>query len=182
MWLLSKGRVKEAEKSLQWLRGWVPASHIQNELNELIRYSDASKLVLKDKPSPIKETVNNKENSSYTNPVNLEDEVPNGKKSPENNPDVITFVNGSNGVVINTAPPAINPPTENTSLGGVQRKATVSEILQDLIRPQMRRPFFLVIAFFVFHNGSGFPAMRPYMVNIFEELRFPVNAHWATVS
>ncbi|XP_065219861.1 facilitated trehalose transporter Tret1-like isoform X2 [Planococcus citri] len=182
MWLLSKGRVKEAEKSLQWLRGWVPASLVQNELNELIRYSDASKLVLKDKPS-IKQTANNKENSTYSNPVNLEDELPNGKKVAENNPDVITFVNGANGVIINTpAPPTNNNlPTENTSLEGSQRKATVAEILQDLIRPQMRRPFFLVIAFFVFHNGSGFPAMRPYMVNIFQELRFPVDANWATV-
>lgn len=181
MWLLSKGRVAEAEKSLQWLRGWVPASCVQDELNELIRYSDASKLILKDKTT--KETANNKEKSTYTNPVNLDDEVP---KKIRDNPDVIKFTNGSNGVIVddnNTVrKPTAQIVTENTSLGVAERKATLLETLQDLTRPQMLRPFGLVIAFFVFHNGSGFPAVRPYMVNVFEELRFPVDAHWATVS
>lgn len=43
MWLLSKNRTADAEKSLQWLRGWVPKSTIANELKQLERYSERSK-------------------------------------------------------------------------------------------------------------------------------------------
>lgn len=43
MWLLSKNRPDDAEKSLQWLRGWVPKSAIALEFQELQRYSERSK-------------------------------------------------------------------------------------------------------------------------------------------
>lgn len=39
-WLLSKNRPKDAEKSLQWLRGWVPKSAVAHELGALQRYSE----------------------------------------------------------------------------------------------------------------------------------------------
>lgn len=39
-WLLSKNRPKEAEKSLQWLRGWVGKSSVADELQALERYSE----------------------------------------------------------------------------------------------------------------------------------------------
>lgn len=34
-WLLSKNRTKEAEKSLRWLRGWVPSETVADELKTL---------------------------------------------------------------------------------------------------------------------------------------------------
>lgn len=43
MWLLSKNRTADAEKSLQWLRGWVPKSTVSHELKQLERYSERSK-------------------------------------------------------------------------------------------------------------------------------------------
>lgn len=39
-WLLSKNRTKDAEKSLQWLRGWVDKSTVADELQALQRYSE----------------------------------------------------------------------------------------------------------------------------------------------
>lgn len=42
-WLLSKDRINEAEKSLQWLRGWVPKEAIAHEFYELQRHSERSK-------------------------------------------------------------------------------------------------------------------------------------------
>lgn len=42
MWLLSKDRTTEAEKSLQWLRGWVPKQAVAPELQDLRRYSSRS--------------------------------------------------------------------------------------------------------------------------------------------
>lgn len=37
---MSKNRAAEAEKSLQWLRGWVPKAAVAQELRELHRYSE----------------------------------------------------------------------------------------------------------------------------------------------
>lgn len=42
-WLLSREHVKEAEKSLQWLRGWTTAKSVSQEFSELQIYSQASK-------------------------------------------------------------------------------------------------------------------------------------------
>lgn len=43
LWLLMHDRVEAARKSLQWLRGWVSAGAVQEELNELQRYCSASR-------------------------------------------------------------------------------------------------------------------------------------------
>lgn len=41
-WLLTQNRFTEAEKSLQWLRGWVSSQTIQKELIELQNYANES--------------------------------------------------------------------------------------------------------------------------------------------
>ena len=44
IWLISRGRITDAESALRWLRGWVSPSAVQQELSELIRYHDETKL------------------------------------------------------------------------------------------------------------------------------------------
>ncbi|XP_052868649.1 facilitated trehalose transporter Tret1-like [Anopheles cruzii] len=39
MWLLSKDRADDAQKSLQWLRGWVSPKAVEQEFQEMKRYS-----------------------------------------------------------------------------------------------------------------------------------------------
>lgn len=39
IWLLSKDRTADAERSLRWLRGWVSKKDVEHELKELQRYS-----------------------------------------------------------------------------------------------------------------------------------------------
>lgn len=41
-WLLSQNRREDAEKSLQWLRGWVMPEKVQKELSELQNYCNES--------------------------------------------------------------------------------------------------------------------------------------------
>nr|XP_018896687.1 PREDICTED: facilitated trehalose transporter Tret1-like isoform X2 [Bemisia tabaci]XP_018896688.1 PREDICTED: facilitated trehalose transporter Tret1-like isoform X3 [Bemisia tabaci]XP_018896689.1 PREDICTED: facilitated trehalose transporter Tret1-like isoform X4 [Bemisia tabaci] len=43
MWLLSKNRMKEAEKALCWLRGWVSKEEVAEEFAQLVQYSKNSK-------------------------------------------------------------------------------------------------------------------------------------------
>lgn len=42
-WLLSRNRLRHAEKSLRWLRGWVPGNLVAQEFNELQSHSERSK-------------------------------------------------------------------------------------------------------------------------------------------
>ncbi|XP_046678872.1 facilitated trehalose transporter Tret1-like isoform X2 [Homalodisca vitripennis] len=41
-WLIGKGRIQEAEKSLQWLRGWVQPGDVQAELSMLVKSIQSS--------------------------------------------------------------------------------------------------------------------------------------------
>lgn len=43
LWLLSQNRTEDAQKSLQWLRGWVSPKAIEKEFAEVQRYSEFSK-------------------------------------------------------------------------------------------------------------------------------------------
>lgn len=50
IWLISKGRIDEAERALCWLRGWVEPSAVKQELTELVRYHEQTKLLLTNAP------------------------------------------------------------------------------------------------------------------------------------
>jgi hypothetical protein len=50
IWLISKGRIVEAEWALCWLRGWVEPRAVKQELTELVRYYDETKLLLTNAP------------------------------------------------------------------------------------------------------------------------------------
>jgi hypothetical protein len=43
MWLLSRGRIEEAERALCWLRGWVTPGAVKEEFNELKKYNNKTK-------------------------------------------------------------------------------------------------------------------------------------------
>lgn len=42
LWLLSKNRTEDAQKSLQWLRGWVSPAAVEREFKNLQQYSERS--------------------------------------------------------------------------------------------------------------------------------------------
>lgn len=50
IWLVSKGRIDEAERALCWLRGWVEPTAVKQELTELVRYHEETKLLLTNAP------------------------------------------------------------------------------------------------------------------------------------
>jgi len=50
IWLISKGRIDEAERALCWLRGWVEPRAVKQELTELVRYHEETKLLLTNAP------------------------------------------------------------------------------------------------------------------------------------
>lgn len=54
IWLLSKSRQDDARKSLQWLRGWVPAKAVDREYDELQRYEETSRACLECEKAAVK--------------------------------------------------------------------------------------------------------------------------------
>jgi hypothetical protein len=83
IWLISKGRIGEAERALCWLRGWVEPSAVKKELAELVRYHDETKLLLTNAPrnqQPRKREV------AYDNPAFVGDQ----EGEPYSSPVVVT--------------------------------------------------------------------------------------------
>jgi hypothetical protein len=128
--LLSRGRFKEAEESLCWLRGWVTPRAVSKEFNELVLYCEKMKKL---KHTPCKSAENG--NAAHASA---------------------------------------------TDVGN--RESVFLRKIRQLLKPQTLRPLLLVLMFFFFQHCSGFTAVRPYMVQVFEQLGLPVDAHWVTVS
>uniref|UniRef100_U5EU35 Putative transmembrane transport n=1 Tax=Corethrella appendiculata TaxID=1370023 RepID=U5EU35_9DIPT len=52
---------------------------------------------------------------------------------------------------------------------------------KELLRKRTMKPFILVMVYFGFCQFSGLPAMRPFLVQIFQAYNLPIDASWATV-
>ena len=76
IWLVSKGRIKEAEDALCWLRGWVEPSVVNQELTELIRYHEETKLLLSSNSATRSENT-----VAYSNPTFVEENGTGGTKT-----------------------------------------------------------------------------------------------------
>ncbi|PSN58488.1 hypothetical protein C0J52_00818, partial [Blattella germanica] len=74
IWLVSKGRIEEAESALCWLRGWVEPSVVKEELTELVRYHEETKKLL---GSPSTKT-----QVGFSNPAFVEENRTDGKTTP----------------------------------------------------------------------------------------------------
>ncbi|XP_054271113.1 facilitated trehalose transporter Tret1-2 homolog [Macrosteles quadrilineatus] len=175
LWLLSRGRLEEAEKALCWLRGWVEPRNIRAELLEMIRYSEASQL----------RKSGTLEKAAYTNDVSIDDEG----KTVTLTSNGVALKNEKSGksefVTVDLTQPdsKSNNNAENcVKFASVGEHETDWKVrMKDLVRPEMLRPLGLVIGFFFFLNASGIAAMRPYFVKVFEKLKFPITPLHATV-
>jgi len=178
LWLLSRGRLEEAEKALCWLRGWVEPRLVRAELLEMIRYSEASQL---------RKSCASLDKAAYSNNVSLDDEggktvtlTTNGvSHDREVKTDFVTvdLTDNPDKKVNNNAEDCDMRKTTNVGEHETDWKVR----LKDLVRPEMLRPLGLVIGFFFFLNASGIAAMRPYLIKVFEKLNFPITPSHATV-
>ncbi|XP_075214661.1 facilitated trehalose transporter Tret1-like [Lycorma delicatula] len=201
-WLLSRGRYSDAEKSLCWLRGWVKPHVIQQEFQEMVRYSALSKF----NKNNVQNEKENKSAVAFSNPVSLDDE----KVSNQNNgtetikkddstintsktieqekisgeefvsvelPQRADGITGNDKMKDN----ANNNKIKNTKTEEHCDKMNFIEHCKDLTRPEMLKPLTLVIGFFFVINFAGVTAIRPYQIKVFQELGFPINAYRAIV-
>lgn len=159
-------------KALCWLRGWVKPEDVQAEFDEIVRYSQASKLLVKI-PSSI-----NLQHYSYKNPtLSMSNEAIRHNHNEENIQNDI--FKGDNE--------CIKKVDFNVDLLTCEdpfdfEKLPFREKLRDFFRPEMMRPMFMVCSFFFFTYGSGMLAIRPFTVPVFEQLGFSMDPYLATVS
>lgn len=153
IWLLSRGRREDAVKALCWLRGWVSEDQVQEEFQEILRYSKACRVPQRTLRRLNLLTVTADDNISVTTQVMDTKGYANNKGYLE---------------------------TKDVDLKNV--KVSFKDRVMDFFRPEMMKPMFLVCSFFFFTYGSGMLAIRPYMVPVFLELGFTMDPFLATVS
>ncbi|KAK3909929.1 Facilitated trehalose transporter Tret1 [Frankliniella fusca] len=162
MWLVSKGRLRDAERALRWLRGWVPASAVQTELASLVQYNAEMTAMSRSKSLRAPE-------ESATVTVTRQNGVCNGG-----------FV--ADDVKEAAAPPS---PAPAPAVPGHQEDTVPRGRYLDGLRALRKRdtlwPLMLVISFFVIHHWTGLSGLRPFMVPVFRQFGLPVDAHWLTV-
>jgi Sugar (and other) transporter. len=54
IWLLSRGRYKDAENALCWLRGWVTPEVVKEEFMQLVEYNNNTNIIVKSKTTQVK--------------------------------------------------------------------------------------------------------------------------------
>lgn len=66
--------------------------------------------------------------------------------------------------------------------GNGESKRKFVETFKLLLEPETFHPLFLTISFFVFFSFGGFPSIRPFLVEVIEDFRTPMEGKWSTVS
>ncbi|KAJ4445681.1 hypothetical protein ANN_12365, partial [Periplaneta americana] len=160
IWLISKGRIKDAEKALCWLRGWEHGRAVLQELSEMVSYHDSRGI-----SSMVRCTQQYGAQANHHNP-----EFARVQRTAEPSAFVNpSFVDDNNESVTET----IVRVDSDARSGLIQRA-------KEMGRPPTRRPFLLIVAFMFFTAWSGYVAVRPFMIHVFTEFQMPVSAGWAT--
>ncbi|CAH0394487.1 unnamed protein product [Bemisia tabaci] len=145
MWLLSKGRTRDAEKALCWLRGWVSPEDVAEEFSRLVEASN---------------------NAQYRHQTETKKTEANSHQG--NTQSIVTC-------------PSSRPPVPDPLVELHSPKLSFREKARDLLRPEILRPMLVIMTMNFFYLGSGFPAFKTYMVLLFQRIRVPMNANWASV-
>jgi len=65
--------------------------------------------------------------------------------------------------------------------GRGESKRKFVEIFKLLLEPETFRPLFLTVSFFMFYAFGGYPSIRPFLVEVIEDFRTPLEGTWSTV-
>jgi len=66
--------------------------------------------------------------------------------------------------------------------GESKRKHKLVELFKLLLEPETLHPLFLTVSFFVFFAFGGYPSIRPFLVEVIDAFRTPMEGTWITVS
>jgi hypothetical protein len=69
-----------------------------------------------------------------------------------------------------------------SAAGGGGNKRKFVEMFKLLLEPETLRPLFLTVSFFVLYGFGGDPSIRPFLVEVIEDFRTPLEGTWSTVS
>nr|CAD7412758.1 unnamed protein product [Timema cristinae] len=149
IWLVSQGRVLDAERSLCWLRGWVKPAAVQEELSELLRYND-------ERICPVKGRGSSPEIAGHVNRGFVSPDEELKLKQNGTQEDKLTEAEGKNSVAYRQKD--IHDPERGTKDFSLKYK------LRQMIKMTTLRPFILINVFFFASNANGVTGTRAYMV------------------
>lgn len=70
---------------------------------------------------------------------------------------------------------------ENLQHSSLLMNKSCREQLRELCQPSTLRPFMLIVVLFLGIQFGGYSSVRPYMVQVFATMQFPLRAVWATI-
>ncbi|XP_069675807.1 facilitated trehalose transporter Tret1-like [Periplaneta americana] len=157
IWLLSRGRVKDAERSLCWLRGWVTPDVVKEEFSQLVKYNNSTKKGAMDNNAVIQLTVLNasEDTADLFDQENIDHSKPEADQT-ENN-------------------------TAQANEEDSQESHCSLETWKEMLRRPTLRPLILVNTYFLVQSFGGMASIRPYMVHVFREYGMHDEAEWITV-
>uniref|UniRef100_A0A8D8UXV6 Facilitated trehalose transporter Tret1 n=1 Tax=Cacopsylla melanoneura TaxID=428564 RepID=A0A8D8UXV6_9HEMI len=120
-WLVSKGRLEEAERSLRWVRGWSKKHKVQVEFDQLVKETKSATLYEPDHEMGQYLTNKKTQSSQFTQVCNY------------------------------------------------------------LIRPEILRPFNMIMILFFITIIASLQPMRPFLVEIFRTFGLPMKSEWVLV-
>ncbi|XP_021920752.1 facilitated trehalose transporter Tret1-like [Zootermopsis nevadensis] len=202
IWLIAQGRLKDAETSLCWLRGWVDRGaydrvttksaqkraddrETKNLLEEhnMSEYKPSPELngFLSDNQATKQATSDNAQLPSCednTDPTMREValEMKNIAGHDENQR-MISPVDKQITIEKELSTEVF---TAEVSDGG--RKSKFVTMVKLLVQPETLRPLFLTVSFFSFYGFGGMPSIRPFLVEVIDNFHTPIKGSWSSVA
>ncbi|XP_049800061.1 facilitated trehalose transporter Tret1-like [Schistocerca nitens] len=204
IWLVSRGRTKDAENALRWLRGWVQPADVQAELNELCAYykqTDADEASAAQSGTP----------GRYRKPA--PPQPPPLRRAPDVIPARALSLRRMSAEMMTpdeeaaAALAALHerhrgsqnfpvglpafaaprkevedfPEDDDDEIAAWCESAACRKVVALLGRSTLK-PLLVVSVLFFFQNWAAATAVRPYAVEVCDKFGMPIDSHWATVA
>ncbi|XP_046989555.1 facilitated trehalose transporter Tret1-like [Schistocerca americana] len=204
IWLVSRGRTKDAENALRWLRGWVQPADVQAELNELCAYykqTDADEASAAQSGTP----------GRYRKPA--PPQPPPLRRAPDVIPARALSLRRMSAEMMTpdeeaaAALAALHerhrgsqnfpvglpafaaprkevedfPEDDDDEIAAWCESAACRKVVALLGRGTLK-PLLVVSVLFFFQNWAAATAVRPYAVEVCDKFGMPIDSHWATVA
>ncbi|XP_049947679.1 facilitated trehalose transporter Tret1-like [Schistocerca serialis cubense] len=192
IWLVSRGRTKDAENALRWLRGWVQPADVQAELNELCAYykqTDADEASpAPPQPPPLRRAPDVIPARALSlRRMSAEMMTPDEEAAAalaalhERHRGSQNFPVGLPAFAAPRKEVEDFPEDDDDEIAAWCESAACRKVVALLGRGTLK-PLLVVSVLFFFQNWAAATAVRPYAVEVCDKFGMPIDSHWATVA
>ncbi|XP_046674632.1 facilitated trehalose transporter Tret1-like [Homalodisca vitripennis] len=180
-WLVYKGRVSDAERALCWLRGWVAPIHVSKELSSLVAHVDQRNVrIVKAKDQDYHQVPSHDLDADRALCWLRERVVPIHVSKELSS--LVAQVDHRNVRIVKAKDQDYHQVPSHDI--GNQKRAKRSETMQNIhyfLQPATQRPLKLILIYFFCSHCASLIGVRPFLVQIFDSLHFPIDSKWVVM-